>query len=85
MVAFEKEILESAGEAEDRIRAIIQRIQTNTYENHSKNGILKQDLDKYANCIRIDVNSLRRLLEIDSQDWRMELDLIKQKVQQSRE
>ena len=76
MAGFEREILAQVEEAEEKVRAIVQKIQVNIYQGQSKQGILKQEMRTYSDCVKVDLDRMRELLEIDSQAWRTELDLI---------
>ena len=81
MMKFEKEILEQAAEAEEKVRAIMQRIDENMQSSQNKNGILKQAKGQYAECININIDRMRELFETDSKSWVQELDLVRQRIQ----
>ena len=80
MTKFEKEIIEQVEDAEKKVQDIIKRIQENIYISQKKQGILKQDMTKYANCIKVDLKTIRELLDKDSHEWITELDQIKQRI-----
>ena len=85
MTKFEKEILDEVSKAEEKIKAIIERIDVNAHTDQNKDGILKQGKGSYADCIKIDMNRMQELLTLDSNSWVEELAQIKLRIQQSRE
>ena len=74
MAQFEKEILKQSEEANAQVEAIFKKFAENMHdEGGNKEGLLRQNYSKYANCFMINVHELRNLLTVDVKTWTTEL------------
>ena len=66
---FNTDVDEDVKEIQDKIDALKVKLSQKQYDEESKAGYLRSDIDSYNKCLTLDTDGLRDLLKKDLEIW----------------